>query len=766
MQNTLKATPHQVDTIFIESPPPVVRTRLDAITSEHEPVLIQVAADMDGPGRYARSWLVVTAEQLIILETEATGSTVQVPLRTVTAVRAEALVGGGRLDVEHRGSTWAQLYYSNTLAPKFAEIAAAINQLVRGESLSLPTRLEATRCARCGRILPEKDGVCPACIRRWETLRRLLGYIAPYRWRALVLVLLTSAGSLVSLVPPYVVKHIVDDVLAPVRPETQTGGFRLLALLVGVLLGVNLTMWVIEVVRRWLNTWVGFRAVEDIRKALFSSLQFLPLRYADKRKVGSLISRMTNDSDLVEIYMLFDLPFVFSNILMIAGIVVLLLHMNARLALLVLLPVPPIIIASSLIWNRLQLYWRRWSTRWSRLSSHLNESITGIRVIKAFAQEQREGRRFEVHNRDLQDVSVSAERSWLVFFMVTNFFVSFGTFFVWYFGGRQLLRQELELGALMAFNFYLMMLYRPLKWFGDFYSFMVRAFAGAERIFEIIDAPSEPYDRTGTEPVAVIAGRVTFQSVSFGYDPGKIILHDVDLDVRPGEMIGLVGCSGAGKSTLINLICRFYDVSRGSLSIDGVDIRDLRLETLRSQIGLVSQQSFLFNDTITENIRYGSPDAGFQDVLRAARAANAHEFIVRKADGYDMIVGEGGNKLSGGEKQRLAIARAILHDPRILILDEATSSLDTPTERKIQEAIRRLVAGRTTFAIAHRLSTLRSADRLVVLDNGRIAEIGSHADLLARQGFFYNLVRTQQVNTAMMASHSVAGPQTLTAGCW
>ena len=246
-------------------------------------------------------------------------------------------------------------------------------------------------------------------------------------------------------------------------------------------------------------------------------------------------------------------------------------------------------------------------------------------------------------------------------------------------------------------------------------------------------------------------GRVRFRGAFFGYDPGKPVLRDADLEVEPGEMIGLVGKSGAGKSTLIHLLCRFYDVTRGRLEIDGIDIRRLRLEDLRSQIGLVAQQSFLFNGTVAENIAYGKPGASFDEVLRAARAANAHEFIIKLPDGYDMEVGEQGNKLSGGERQRIAIARAILHDPKILILDEATSSLDTPTEKKIQEAIARLVEGRTTFAIAHRLSTLRSADRLVVLDGGRIVETGTHEELMEREGYFYKLVRTQQETTAVMA---------------
>ena len=280
---------------------------------------------------------------------------------------------------------------------------------------------------------------------------------------------------------------------------------------------------------------------------------------------------------------------------------------------------------------------------------------------------------------------------------------------------------------------------------------MIHAYAGAERIFEVMDTPVESFDAPNAKAMPQIGGRVSFKDVTFGYDPGKPVLRGINLEVAPGEMIGLVGKSGVGKSTFINLICRFYDVSRGRLDVDGEDIREIRLEDLRGQIGLVHQEPTLFNVTIADNIRYGKPDATFDEVIRAAIAAEAHEFIIAKPDGYDTKVGERGGKLSGGEKQRISIARAILHDPKILILDEATSSLDTPTEKKIQIAIARLVKGRTTFAIAHRLSTLRNADRLVVLDDGKITEVGTHEELIARRGIFYKLVHTQQATTAVMA---------------
>ncbi len=738
---------------FIEELPSAVDDKVRKAKGPHEETLIQVATDMAGQDRFDQRWLIVTPERLLLLEPNGSGSDVQVAMQAIKTARIETLVGGGRLEVERLQGEPIHLYYSNSQASKFAEVAEGIKLLVEGEDPNLPLELDRTHCAQCDRLLPEKDGICPACIKKSDTFKRLLRYMMPYKVKALLLIALTLFTALLELAPPYIIKHIIDDVLTPKDGAlTAKQGVEQLYFYVGLLFGISIIMWISNVVRRWLNTWVGFRAIEDLRADLFKALQFLPLRFYDKRKVGSLISRMNNDSDMVEGFLVFDAPFILSNAAMILGILSILFYMNWELALYVLLPVPPIIIGSSLIWSRLQGYWRRWSARWSRLSTHLNESIAGIRVVKAFAQEERESDRFDQRNHDLRNISVSAERSWLVFFMVTNFFMSFGAFFVWYVGGVQILDGELKLGALMAFISYLWMLYQPLKWFGDFYSFMVRAFAGAERIFEIVDARSEPFDREDAVPMPSIKGHVSFKKAAFAYDPGKIVLRDVDLEVQPGEMIGLVGKSGVGKSTLINLITRFYDASRGRVEIDGVDIRDIRLEDLRSQIGLVAQQSFLFNGTIAENIAYGKKEASFDEILRASYAANAHEFAIKKPDGYDMIVGEQGNKLSGGEKQRIAIARAILHDPKILILDEATSSLDTPTEKKIQEAIARLVAGRTTFAIAHRLSTLRSANRLVVLDAGQIAEVGTHEELMAQQGIFYNLVQTQQETSAVMVT--------------
>lgn len=728
---------------FIESLPPEVDAKLQTAKPSEEQVLIQVSADFSDDQAYGEKWLVAT--KLRVLVVPADGAVEEIPLDAIQDVKTEELVGGGCLVVERKSGAPVYLHYSSSLIPKFAEVAQGIGQLSKGKPLELPTEMERTRCDKCGRLLPEKDSKCVACIKKWHTLMRIQSYVNPYRVQLTLVVVITVIGVLINLLPPLITERIIDDVLIPLS------NFNLLVWLVAGLLGAYLFSWLSEIGHTALSCWLGFRAAEDIRAKLYRCLQFLPIRFYDKHKVGALISRMTNDADRLEDFIAFEVPYVISNALLLVGIFCLLLYKNWVLTLYVLLPVPPIVLGGIFMWNRLTRFWRLWSARWGRFSSHLNESITGIRLVKAFAQEDRESTVFDRHNDALRQVNVSGNRAWFVFYTITNFLMSFGAFFVWYFGGKQVLGQEFKLGELTAFISFLWMLYQPLRWFGDSYNFMLRAFAGAERIFEVMDAPSEPFDNPNARDIPKIDGRITFKDVTFGYDPGKPVLRDINLAVEPGEMIGLVGKSGVGKSTMVNLICRFYDVTHGTLQVDNEDVRNVRIEDLRSQIGIVLQEPFLFNRTIAENIRYGNPEASFDEVMRAAIAAEAHDFIVAKPDGYDTMVGERGNKLSGGEGQRIAIARAILHNPKILILDEATSSLDTATEKKIQAAISKLIEGRTTFAIAHRLSTLRNANRLVVLDEGKIEEIGTHAELMGRKGLFYNLVQTQKETSAVMA---------------
>ncbi|MFT5368691.1 MAG: ATP-binding cassette subfamily B protein [Candidatus Latescibacterota bacterium] len=746
---------------FLETMPQAVLDKMGNLNGDI--IHIQVATDLDANLRYGAQWVVVTDRRVLVIPALGDDGLLQLLVEDVKSVKVEELVGSGVLEIERKVGPTLSIPYSRTMMAKFAEVADAIRQLSEDEELELPTQVEGTHCTACGKRLPEKNGVCAVCLKKWATFRRIVSYMAAYPVKMVVTIMLTLVSALLSLAPPKVTQYIIDGVLSSDFASTaipfieSTDRVERLGLLILGLVFVRVAIWGIEVATQWLGRTVGLRAIGDLREDLYKAFQLLPVRFYDKRKVGALVSRMTNDTDRMEGLMVYDFYFIFSNVMMFVGILGLLFSTSVELTLYVLAPIPLIILAGTKIWYRIMGFWTRWSGKWSRLYAQLNESIHGIRVVKAFAQEERESQRFDEHNEALMAVSVGGERLWFAFFTITNFFMSFGVFFVWYIGGRQILNEEMTLGELMAFLSYLWMLYQPLRWFGDFYSFMLRAFASAQRVFEVVDTETEPFDNPNAIRKDRIDGDLKFENVFFGYDPGKPVLKGVDLDVKAGEMIGLVGKSGTGKSTLINLICRFYDPDRGRVLVDGVPMNDLALNDLRSQIGMVHQQPFLFDGTIAENISYGNPDASFDDVIRAALAAEAHEFIVRKPDGYDMSVGERGNRLSGGEKQRISIARAILHNPRILILDEATSSLDTPTEKKIQAAIARLVEGRTTFAIAHRLSTLRSADRLVVIDDGKVAEEGSHEELMERQGIFYRLVKTQQESTAVVGVGAIEG---------
>jgi ATP-binding cassette subfamily B protein len=467
------------------------------------------------------------------------------------------------------------------------------------------------------------------------------------------------------------------------------------------------------------------------------------------------MSRVLNDTGRMEEFLSSGMPVLFTNTLMLAGILALLFYLNWSLTLYVLAPIPLIVLAATLFWSRLRLLLDRQSWATSLLLAHLNESVAGIRVVKAFSQEQREAATFDFHNHNLFRASAKAETQSFSLFSVIYFVMSWGLLLVWYFGGLQVVNAKLSVGELLAIITYLWMLYWPLQWFGQITGAVSQAVSGAGKVFQMLDTSPESYNSQDGLQLSRAGGHVTFNNVTFGYDPSKPVLHEVSLEVWPGETIGIIGKSGTGKTTMMNLLCRFYDADEGNIAIDGMDSRAVNLEDLRRQIAIVPQEPFLFNDTITANIGYGKPDASFDEIVSAARIASAHYFIVAKPDGYDTLVGERGLRLSGGERQRIAIARAVLRDSPILILDEATSSLDTDNERLIHDAIAGHSAGRTTFIIAHRLSTVRCVDRLVVLDNGRVVEMGSPDELIAIRGAYYDLLQTYLQTSDVLATTEV-----------
>ena len=713
---------------------------------------MQVCADMDAEGTgFGRRWLAVSAQRVVVVDAAGNGGVVDVPVAEVTRVHTEPLVGGGRLEIERRGAPTVVVPYTQTMGAKFSEVARGLEQLRQGEPLLINPRLERIRCPRCSRLLPEKDGMCPACIRKWSTLKRISGYMVPYKWKAVVLALASVVTTVAELAPPLVTRHLVDEVLAPTGPADAATRLRLLGLCVSMLVGIKLVSWGAEWVHGWIISWLGARATADIRSQLYRRLEMLSLQFYDKRKVGSLMSRVTRDTGRLQDFLVDGLPYLIINALMMVGIVGFLLWMSWELTLYTMIPVPFMLVWGVVFWKRMRRFFTRWGEAWSNLTERTAEALTGIRVVKAFAQEAREIGTFARLNRKVTQIGVQTTVNRTVFFATITFLTGFGVLIVWLLGGRKVIDGELTLGTLLAFYSYMWLVYGPLEWFGQVNSWMTRAFAGAERVFEVIDTEPESYDDAKAVRMPRMEGRITFRDVTFGYDKSKPVLKGIDLEVAAGEMIGLVGRSGVGKTTMVNLIARFYDADHGAIEVDGVDVHRINLRDLRRQIGIVTQDPVLFSGTIAENIGYGNPGAKFEEIMASAKLANAHNFIVAKPDGYETQVGEQGNSLSGGERQRVAIARAMLHNPRILILDEATSSVDVETEKQIQLAIQRMVEGRTTFAIAHRLSTLRDAERLVVLDEGRIVEMGTHRELMQRRGVFHDLVEMQQEASKIIA---------------
>ncbi len=635
------------------------------------------------------------------------------------------------------------------LSAAMARSVKQINHYLRFGSIDRRASSAGGRqCPKCGRPYPRGSHTCPRCASKKKSILRLFSLALDEKWRILISIIFYFLGTAVSLALPMANRTMVDGYIQNSEASSNEGfwiGF----------VSVVLTLLLFDILRRLMGMGRGYflaiagnNLIVRLRDAVFAKIQQLSISKLSQRTSGELMKRVNGDTRQIKQFLISQLPSLMEQFLLLFGVGIYVFVADWRIALVIILPMPFIALAYRLFWNVMgRMYHRRWQIN-SDGNAVLHDIFSGIRVVKSYGMEKREEERFVGIAAKEREAQLRVERFFAFLMPALNFIGGIGEYVILYYVGSQMLAGEMTAGQMAQFSAYASMVFGPMFSIMGFPREFMNMMTSLTRVYEIMDEEVEETAVT-TEAQKPLEGYIDVNNISFGYADEREVIHNVDLHIKPGEFIGLVGKSGVGKSTLINLIMRMYDVDEGSITIDGRDVREIPEGHLRSQMGVVLQENFLFTGTIWQNITYAKQNATREEVIRAAKTAGAHEFIIRLPDGYNTYVGERGHTLSGGERQRISIARALLHDPKILILDEATASLDTETEKLIQDALAALSAGRTTIAIAHRLSTLRNATRLVVLDRGTVAEIGTHDELMQKEGIYYGLVMAQREMSKM-----------------
>lgn len=704
--------------------PEGIKVLLTSILRENEKVICSVAGDLDEEGNFGERWLFLTTRRVIVVSL-ATKRVVEFQLNDIRSCFVKDYLGNSEIFFETSNGLKSVMRFSRDCLESFYNVAKLIDKIARKDISPEEVNPEILE-----EFLPKKSSV-----KKTQAFIWLMSFLKPYAHYVILAVILSLSITALNLTPPYLMKLLLDEVFAK-------RNLSMLIYIVAAFISIYALNAALGAAQNYTLSYLGQKLIYNIRVKVYEHIQRLSLGFYDRMSSGRIMTRVTDDVGRVQWFLTWGTQTLITSTLQIIGIGIIIFSMNIYLAIFALLPIPIIVVGVPLFRKRAHRAYHKVWRRWADVSSLLWDTIPGIVVVKSFTQEKFEIKRLVERLGNLVIANLKVTLLHIKFFPLLGFAISSGTAIVWWIGGQEVLRENISLGSLVAFVSYMGMFYGPVQTISNLFEPLQSSLTSSERILEIMQIEPEIKDA----PDAVefqFKGSIMFRNVSFGYNPYIPVLSNINLEIKPGEKIGIVGPSGSGKTTLTKLLLRFYDPTEGSIYIDGVDLRKIKLQCLRSQIGLVLQDPLLFYGSIAYNIAYGKQDAAPEEIIAAAKAANVHEFAMNQPLAYDTNVGDRGWRLSGGERQRVSIARAIITEPKILILDEATSSVDTLTEKKIQEAMENLAKGRTTIIIAHRLSTLQNVDRIVVMDKGRIVEVGAHEELMKAGGLYSQLYKAQ-----------------------
>ncbi|OGO92628.1 MAG: hypothetical protein A2Y17_00530 [Clostridiales bacterium GWF2_38_85] len=741
----------------IQKLPEVVRLHLEEKGVDLGKAVFTLKTDFGRDAVYKDVFITLTEDKLYILEgsqvvTDKTGGTFKEStfdeylLEKLEEPRAELFISSGVIVAKYDGEETPLFHFSNTYRHDANVFCSLFEEYKKDKKIDeekiKKEKSEEKECPKCHMRYPDPNRkICPKCMDKASLIKRLGGFFLKYKLYIIIMLITFAFVSGVSVLVPYVSNRMFyDEVLAE-------GGkyYGMIGMIIALIIGVRLLNMGVSMVNGILSSKISARVVYDLKKTIFTAIQRLSLGFFTNRQTGGLMTQVNNDATTIYWFFCDGFPYLVTNILQLTAVLVLMLFVNPLLTLYTFVTIPAFIILYRLVFRLFGKLWSRSYSRNRSFNSLISDVLTGVRVVKSFSREGDEVERFEKRNTAAADANLKIHVTANKTFPLIGLLLRVGSYLVWGIGGWQVIQGQGDMtyGKLMQFVAYMAMVYGPIDFLADVSNWWAACLNALHRLFEISDATPEVIENENPTELEKVKGEIEFKNVSFSYEENRLVIDDISFSVPAGTTLGIVGHTGAGKSTLANLLTRLYDPTKGSIVIDGVDIKDLSFSTLRNHIAIVSQETYLFRGSIMDNIRYACPEATYEEVINAAKIASAHDYIIKYPDGYNTMIGWGYKELSGGERQRVSIARAVLKNPSILILDEATAAMDTQTERQIQAALNALTRNRTTIIIAHRLSTLKDADNLIVIENGKMPESGTPRELLIKKGEYYKLYKLQ-----------------------